>query len=373
MRGEKRTNGWKWVRRLLLGAVGLVALLVLAGVTWGGCLSIPRPTGVESEHWDGEQFQNQVPLPPHGFRQILRWQLNRDPGEWAAWTDAEPGAPPAGQVARGGMRVTLIGPATTLLQMDGVNILTDPIWSERASPVSWAGPRRVRPPGVRFEDLPEIHAVVISHNHYDHLDVPTLKRLEAEHAPRFYVGLGNGPWLRAHGLSDVVELDWWDTSPVSEEVVVTATPAQHFSGRGLFDRQHTLWTGYVLSGPSGVAYFAGDTGWGPHFQQVRERFGAVRLALLPIGAYKPDWFMSPVHISPAEAVEAHEVLEAGVSVAMHYGTFNLADDGQDEPVRALQSALLEKEVPASRFWTLAFGAGRSVPPLPDQRDTLPPR
>jgi len=368
-----RKKGWRWVRRLLFGAVGPVTLVVLVGAAWGYWLSEPLPASVESAHWDGERFRNQVPLPPQGPRELLRWQSTRERGEWAAWTDAEPGPPPVPQVARGEMRVTLIGNATTLVQMDGVNILTDPTWSERASPVSWAGVRRARPAGVRFEDLPEIHAVLISHNHYDHLDIPTLKRLEREHSPRFCVGLGNAALLRRHGIRDVVELDWWDTLPLNDEVVLTATPAQHFSGRGLFDRNRTLWVGYVMNGPSGVAYFAGDTGWGPHFQQVHERFGAVRLAILPIGAYEPAWFMQPIHISPAEAVDAHEVLEAGVSVAMHYGTFNLADDGQDEPVHALQSALLEKHVPQSRFWTLDFGEGRSLPPLPDRPDTPHPR
>jgi len=203
--------------------------------------------------------------------------------------------------------------------------------------------------------------VVLGHDHYDHMDIPTLRRLEQEHSPRFYVGLGNAALLRRNGLRDVIELDWWDTSQLSEEVVVTATPAQHYSSRGLFDRQRTLWAGYVVSGPSGSAYFAGDTGWGPHFEQVRERFGPVRLAILPIGAYKPEWFMAPIHISPAEAVDAHLVLEAGVSVPMHYGTFNLADDGQYEAVEDLRSALMERGVPESRFWTLEFGEGRDVP------------
>jgi L-ascorbate metabolism protein UlaG (beta-lactamase superfamily) len=364
-----RRNGLTWSSWILIAAAGLVGVPALVGLAWGYRLSEPEPESVKSEHWDGEQFRNQKPVPSQGLTDILQWQFTREPGEWTEVTDAEPGPPPVPQVARGEMRVTLIGHATTLIQMDGVNILTDPIWSERASPVSWAGPERFRPPGVRFEDLPEIDAVVISHNHYDHLDLPTLKRLEREHAPRFYVGLGNAALLRRNGLTDVVELDWWDAVPLNEEIEITATPAQHFSGRGLFDRNHTLWAGYVLSGTSGTAYFAGDTGWGPHFRQVRERFGPPRLALLPIGAYKPRWFMAPIHLSPSEAVEAHEVLAPSVSVATHYGTFNMADDGQGEAVRALHSALQEKQVPESRFWTLEFGEGRNVPPLTDRPDT----
>jgi L-ascorbate metabolism protein UlaG (beta-lactamase superfamily) len=358
-------NGLTWSSWLLIAAAGLVGVPALVGLAWGYRLSEPQPEDIESPHWNGEQFENQEPIPSQGLTEILQWQLTREPGEWTEVTNAAPGPPPKPQVARGTMRVTLIGHATTLLQMDGMNILTDPIWSKRASPVPWAGPERFRPPGVRFEDLPEIDAVVVSHNHYDHLDISTLKRLEQEHAPHFYVGLGNAPLLRRHGLRDVVELNWWESRPLGAAVTVTATPAQHFSGRGLFDRNHALWAGFVLSGPSGDAYFAGDTGWGPHFRQVRERFGAPRLALLPIGAYKPRWFMAPIHLSPAEAVEAHAVLGAGMSVPMHYGTFNMADDGQDQAIRDLRSARQETGVSASEFQTLAFGEGRDIPSQPD--------
>src|SRR5262249_32374809 len=155
-----------------------------------------------------------------------------------------------------------------------------------------AGPRRRRPPGLRFEDLPPIDAVLISHNHYDHLDVPTLKRLAATHEPRFVVSLGNRQLLAAHGIVSAEELDWWQTVEVGNDVRVTAVPAQHFSARGVRDRNRTLWCGYVLQGQSGTIYYAGDTGWSPHFQGIRDRFGPPRLALIPIGAYLPLWFMS---------------------------------------------------------------------------------
>jgi L-ascorbate metabolism protein UlaG (beta-lactamase superfamily) len=257
--------------------------------------------------------------------------------------------------------VTLVNHATLLVQQDGLNILTDPVWSDRVSPVGWAGPRRYRSAGLRFEDLPPIDAVVVSHNHYDHLDLPTLKRLHAEHRPRFFVGLGNKALLEGEGIDRVEELDWWGDRELAPGVAVTSAPAQHFSARGLCDRDATLWTSWLVRGPSGMTYFAGDTGFGPHFQQVRERYGSPRAALLPIGAYLPRWFMRFVHISPDEAVEAHRVLGAGTSIAMHYGTFALADDGQFEAPRALRAALENSNVQEDRFWLLEFGHGREVP------------
>lgn len=368
-----RRGIWKRVGQVAALSAGVVLLPIVAGLAWGFRLSVPRPKGVESDHWDGRRFRNQEPIPSHGPRELLRWQRTREKGVWGPRTHAEAGPPPVPYVRRGDMRVTFIGHATMLLQMDGINVLTDPVWSERASPVRWAGPRRVRPAGVRFEDLPEIHAVVISHSHYDHMDIRTLQRLDEERAPRFIVGLGNAAMLHRRGIRNVIELDWWESIQLPGEITLTAVPAQHFSARGLFDRNRTLWAGYSFSGPSGTAYFAGDTGWGPHFQQVRERFGRVRLAILPIGAYRPRWFMAPIHISPAEAADAHQVLGAATSVGMHFGTFDLADDGQAEPLDALSTALREKRIDASRFWILGFGESRYVPLLPDLSDGPEPR
>jgi L-ascorbate metabolism protein UlaG (beta-lactamase superfamily) len=256
----------------------------------------------------------------------------------------------------GRLRVTFVNHATTLVQMDGVNILTDPIWSERCSPVSWAGPKRHRAPGIRFEDLPPIDAVIVSHNHYDHLDIPTLRRL---HASRIVTSLGNAALMAKHGVAGARDLDWWQSFDLNDRVRITSVPAQHFCARALSDRNNTLWGGFVISGPSGNVYFAGDTGWGKHFGEIAERFGSVRLALLPIGAYLPRWFMKPAHISPAEAVDAHLALRAGTSMAMHFGTFQLGDDGEFQPVEDLQRALAERGSP--RFWVLGQGEGRDVP------------
>ena len=361
------------VRRLLKSLAVVLLALGSAGLVAGCCVfSGPRYTGPKSDHFDGEHFVNQTGPRHSGFGDLMKWATTRQKGPWREWTDAQPGPPPPRRVGPGELRVTFVNHATTLVQLDGLNVLTDPIWSERCSPVSFAGPKRHRPPGLRFEDLPPIDAVVLSHNHYDHLDLPTLRQLQDAWHPRFFVGLGNRALLEKAGLDRVTELDWWQEAKLSPEVTVSSVPAEHFSNRGMCDRDSTLWTGYVMKGRGGPVYFAGDTGYGPHFRQIRERFGPVRLALLPIGAYKPEWFMAPVHTSPLEVVRAHQELQASTSAAIHFGTFSLGDDGQDDAPQALTAAL-EQAGPAAagRFWILGFGEGRDVPPLPGSNPDSP--
>jgi L-ascorbate metabolism protein UlaG (beta-lactamase superfamily) len=361
------------LRYVGIGLAAAVLLFVGLVLVVGYVLSGPRHRGPVSDHFDGKRFRNLKDVPHGGFFPFLRWQRTRQPGPWSD-RQLSPGPRPPARVGRGELRVTFVNHATVLVQMDGVNVLSDPIWSQRASPVSFVGPRRRHQPGLRFEDLPPIDAVVVSHAHYDHLDLATLKRLDAAHRPRFFVGLGNGELLRHEGISRVTELDWWQSDPLATapapEVRITGVPAQHFSNRGLFDRDATLWLGYVVQGPGGVVYLAGDTGAGPHFAEIRLRFGPPRLAVLPIGAYRPIWFMGPIHISPEEAVAAQKILGAQTSLGMHFGTFPLADDGQDEPVQALEAALARAAAAdggaAPRFWTLTPGEGRAVPPIAGQ-------
>lgn len=335
---------------LLLGVAGAAAAFAAVRCAF----SAPGHDGPRTDHFDGNRFHNVVPV-RHGPLDLWKWQLTKEPGPWRDWVDAEPGPPPPERVAIGSYRITFVNHATLLVQVDGLNILTDPIWSERCSPVSWAGPKRHRPPGIRFEDLPPIDVILISHNHYDHLDLPTLRRLAAVHEPVISVGLGNGALLEREGIdAEVRELDWWESVAASEEVRLHFVPAQHFSARGMCDRNASLWGGWMIRGLSGRIYFAGDTGWGPHFEMIRDRLGAPDVALLPIGAFRPIWFMSPVHISPEESIEAHRTLGAGTSIPIHYGTFHLGDDGETEAIDKLRLEVERQEL-ENGFHFLGFG------------------
>jgi L-ascorbate metabolism protein UlaG (beta-lactamase superfamily) len=228
------------------------------------------------------------------------------------------------------------------------------MYSQRAGPLNVVGPRRVRQPGVPFDDLPAISIVLLSHNHYDHCDLPTLRKLARRDDPMVVTPLGNGALVRSAGIRRVEELDWWQDAKMSA-LPITLTPAQHFSARTPFDRNRALWGGFMLATGGVRIFFAGDTGYGPFFREVRQRLGPIDLALLPIGAYEPRWFMQPVHMNPAEAVQAHLDLEASGSIGMHFGTFRLTTEGIDEPLRALEEARRARSIPPSTFRTLPFG------------------
>jgi L-ascorbate metabolism protein UlaG (beta-lactamase superfamily) len=348
-----------WRRRL---GVGLAALVTLGAAAFGGvscAMSAPRYVGPVSDHFDGETFHNDPDIPDKGLLDILAWQTQRKRGKWPAWVPNRVYPKPRARVGPGELEVWFVNHATTLVQLDGLNVLTDPIYSDRASPVSWAGPGRARAPGIAFDDLPPIDAVVISHNHYDHLDVATLRRLAERHHPQIYVGLGNELLLAREGVDGAVPLDWHEAREL-RGVTVRAVPSQHWSARWIGDQRVVLWAAWLLESPSGGrVYFAGDTGYGPHFAKTRARYGDVRLALLPIGAYEPRWFMKHHHMSPDDALVAHADLGARTSVAIHFGTFALADDGYDEaPTRAAELA----KAAGARFLVLDQGEGVVVPP-----------
>ena len=253
--------------------------------------------------------------------------------------------------------VTWVGHATLLVQLDGVNVLTDPHWSARASPVGFAGPKRVTPPGLRFEDLPPIHVVIISHDHYDHLDDATVRRLAATHRPHFLVPLGIKAWLAQRGITDVEELDWWDGRTV-RGLTFTCVPAQHFSGRGLFDRNRRLWSGFTVAGRSKRLYFAGDTAYYDGLKEIGARLGPFDLAAIPIGAYLPATIMKPSHTSPEEALRVLADVRGRRIVPIHWGTFDLAEEPIEEPPKRLEAEARRLGLDAERLWILKHGETR---------------
>ncbi len=338
--------------------IGTVLLLVvLAAVATGYLLSAPRYQGPVSDHFDGKQFKNIGGAQSKGFKEVLSWMMNRKQGEWSENKQIPPGPPPPAVVTSDSLRITFINHTTFLIQTEGLNILTDPVWSERVSPFTFAGPKRMRPPGIRLQDLPRIDVILLSHNHYDHLDVATLKQLVATHQPRFITPLGVKAYLDQKGITPATDMDWGQELPLKGNLQIACVPAQHFSGRGMFDRDATLWCGYVLKHPAGNIYFAGDTGYGPIFRPIGEKYAPIRLAILPIGAYRPQWFMLPIHVSPEQAVQIHRDVKASRSIASHFGTFPLADDGKNEPIQDLQQALKKHNLPESVFVVPKEGEG----------------
>lgn len=286
-------------------------------------------------HFDGRRFYNPGAPQAAGPAQVFEWAIARRPEKSPDFVPVRQSIPP-GAVEPGSLVITLVNHSTVLLQWPGCNILADPIWSKRCSPIPFLGPRRHRAPGIDFANLPPVQVVLLSHNHYDHLDLPTLRRLAQRGTAAFVVPVGVAPYLESRSIQPAQQLDWGERLAIGG-AVVHAVPAFHFSGRGLFDRNKSLWCGYIVESPIGNVYLAADTGFGPHFGWIRDIFGPPAVALLPIGAYEPRWFMSPIHMGPDEALKAHQILGAKVSIPIHYGTFQLADESIDTPRTRLQS------------------------------------
>ena len=346
-------------RKLIKNLAGLPLLSLLPS-----CQSMADKTLTTSDHFDGERFFN-----PWGSNEnksvweVLRWRMTADSCAWRESYSSGRDYPPE-RVDGEQMRLSFIGHATVLLQTAGLNILFDPHWSERASPLSFVGPKRVSAPGVALADLPPIDWVLISHNHYDHLDLATIGQLSAIQPQIRYLTPLNNAYLIHADYPDlpVLELDWRQSTQLSEQVELIVQPAQHWSARGLFDRRKSLWAAFVLRTPGGNVYFAGDTGFGPHFQQTAELFAPFRLSMLPVGAYEPRWFMRYQHMNPAEAVQSAQILRSRHNLGVHLRTFaDLTDECYDHPERDLNAALQRLQPEDVQFKLLDAGGSWQVP------------
>jgi N-acyl-phosphatidylethanolamine-hydrolysing phospholipase D len=330
------------------------------------------PTSASHHRSDGG-FRNPWPSSQlHGFRDFLKWTLvdrrrnprspDPDPAVFQLATPrfVKPRAAPSD------VTLTWIGHSSFLLQLGGVNILLDPVWSNRASPVQFVGPRRWVRPGVAFDALPPIDAVVVSHDHYDHLDAGTIRRLSSRYpAAQWVAPLKVGEFLRSRGARDVVERDWWGATTICG-IEITSAPAQHFSGRTLGRRNRTLWCGWTLRSAHHCVFFAGDTALHPEFAEVARQLGPFDLAILPIGAYEPRWFMGAVHMNPEDCIKAVAQIMSGqdgqrmIVTAGHWGTFKLTDEPMDEPPARMRRVWLEAGGDVNDLWIMQHGETRAL-------------
>ena len=351
-------------RRRIVAALGTVSAAGLLALTGRNAMA-RYYDGPVSDHFDGTRFFDPKGAQPRSTLDLIRWRLS---GTRASWPERSPSPyadrPPA-EVSGTSWRISFVGHASLLLQTAGLNILIDPVWSERVSPVSFAGPMRVNDPGIAFEALPPINAVLVSHSHYDHLDLPTLSRLAAAHRPRVITPLGNDAIMRGHDPAIAAEAyDWGDRVTLPGGASVSLVPVQHWSARGLTDRNKALWAGFVIETPAGRIFHVADTGYGGghHFHGAKERHGPFRLAILPIGAYEPRWFMRDQHMNPAEAVQAFRDCGAELALAHHHGTFQLTDEAIDAPPLALAQAIAAEGIPAEQFRVLRPGQVWQIDP-----------
>lgn len=307
-------------------------------ITFSNCSSRPP---YDVEYFKNGRFVNKV---DHQEKTLWSYLLMRMRTTAADWPDKvelkkkEVTPPERSQE----LRVYYVNHATFLIQYQGINILTDPVFSQRVSPLSWAGPKRVIDPGVPIEEIPPLDYIIISHDHYDHLEVQTLKHLYARFRPKIFLGLGAGAPL---GEIPYQEMKWGESyKDLDRSVTVTFTPSQHFSGRGLFDRNSTLWGSFIVSIGDLNLYFAGDTGYSNHFKEISSKYGPIHLSFIPVGAYAPRSFMAYQHMDPKEAIQAHFDLKSEASLGMHWGTFQLTNEGRLEPKEKTEEITKEKGI-----------------------------
>jgi L-ascorbate metabolism protein UlaG (beta-lactamase superfamily) len=345
-------------RRRLLSLFGGLAAAVGLSAFWASRMR--NYDGPVSDHFDGARFFDPDGSPPKSLSEVLRWQFGPDRKRqpWPDWAPSPYADTPPPRITGDKARLSFVGHASWLIQTAGLNILIDPVWADRVSPFTFAGPQRHNAPGIAFEALPHIDIVLVSHGHYDHLDVATLSKLAAKFSPRVIAPLGNDVAMRAaDGAIRAEAFDWHDRIELGNGLGLTLVPTRHWSARGLFDRNRALWASFVLETPAGKIYIVCDSGYGDgrHFRRVAEIHGPLRLAILPIGAYEPRWFMQDQHMNPSDAVKALADCGAARALAHHHGTFQLTDEAIDAPLAALHEALDEGKIPRERFAALKPG------------------
>ncbi|MFL6805373.1 MAG: MBL fold metallo-hydrolase [Xanthobacteraceae bacterium] len=347
----------RFTRRRLI--TGLSAMAAAAG----GLASVRAAharyyEGALSDHFDGLRFVDPHGMAPKGIPDLLRWWTARGRITWSDWVPSPYADEPPARIDGRTLRMSFIGHASLLVQTAGLNILIDPVWSDRVSPIDFVGPKRVNAPGIAFDALPKIDVVLISHNHYDHLDMATLSRLVATHRPRIITPLGNDTVMRAQDPAIAAEAyDWGDRVALGNGVEVTLAPMRHWSARGVLDRNKALWAAFIIATPAGRIYHVADSGYGDgfRFREASALYGPFRLAILPIGAYEPRWFMRDQHMNPEESVKAFADCGAELALAHHHGTFQLTDEAIEAPVEALAATLAHSGIAAERFRTLKPG------------------
>jgi len=344
-------------RRVLQALAGSAAAI---GLPFAWYSLMKTYSGPVSDHFDGTRFFDPDGVPPKSLAEVLRWQFGgrRQRAAWPDWAPSPHADTPPARVEGSKVRLSFVGHASWLVQTAGLNILVDPVWSVRVSPVSWAGPKRRNDPGIAFEALPKVDIVLVSHGHYDHLDTPTLSQLAQKFAPRVITPLGNDVTMQEADQAIKAEsFDWHDRVELGGSLAVTLVPTRHWTARGFLDRNKALWASFVLETALGKIYIVCDSGYGEgkHFRRVAEAHGPLKLAILPIGAYEPRWFMRDQHMNPADAVKAFADCGAERALAHHHGTFQLTDEAIDAPALALTEALDAANVPHQKFVVLKPG------------------